>query len=49
MIELKTHGGLVWSVERRFSQFHQLNEVRTFWRLYELVKRSLTFPPDRRF
>jgi hypothetical protein len=27
-IELKTHGGLVWTVERRFSQFHKLNEVR---------------------
>lgn len=28
IIALKTHGGLEWTVERRFSQFHQLNEVR---------------------
>ena len=27
MIELRTHGGLMWVVERRFSQFYQLNQV----------------------
>ena len=28
IIELRTHGGLVWIVERRFSQFFKLNQVR---------------------
>jgi hypothetical protein len=28
MIELRTHGGLQWVVERRFSQFFKLNQVR---------------------
>lgn len=28
IIELRTHGGLVWTVERRFSQFYKLNQVR---------------------
>jgi len=27
VIELKTHGGLQWIVERRFSQFYTLNQV----------------------
>jgi hypothetical protein len=28
VIELKTHGGLQWVVERRFSQFYTLNQAR---------------------
>jgi len=46
MIELKTHGGLVWSVERRFSQFHTLNNVLKL-RYAEL--QLFKFPPKRWF
>ena len=28
VIELRTTGGLQWVVERRFSEFYQLNQVR---------------------
>ena len=46
MIELKTHGGLVWNVERRFSQFHLLNQVlKQRYAELQLFK----FPPKRWF
>lgn len=28
VIEIKTHGGLSWTVERRYRQFYNLNKVR---------------------
>lgn len=46
MIELKTHGGLQWSVERRFSQFYQLNQVLK--QRYDELK-LFKFPPKRWF
>jgi serine/threonine protein kinase len=46
LIELKTHGGLVWSIERRFSQFNQLNNVlKQRYAELQLFK----FPPKRWF
>ena len=46
VIELRTHAGLVWTVERRFSQFHQLNQALK--QRYEELK-IFKFPPKRWF
>lgn len=46
MIELRTQGGLTWVVERRFSQFYQLNQALKS-RYDEL--RLFKFPPKRWF
>ncbi len=46
MIELRTHGGVVWSVERRFSEFHDLNGVLK--QRYDELK-IFKFPPKRWF
>ena len=46
VIELRTHGGMVWSVERRFSEFHDLNQVLK--QRYEELK-IFKFPPKRWF
>lgn len=45
-IELRTHGGLVWVVERRFSQFYKLNQVLKH--RYDELK-LFKFPPKRWF
>ena len=46
VIELRTHAGLVWTVERRFSQFHLLNQELKL--RYEELK-IFKFPPKRWF
>lgn len=46
VIELRTHGGVVWTVERRFSQFHMLNE--SLKKRFEEL-RLFKFPPKRWF